>query len=46
MDLQLITSDAVNPQVWLRGIPLSNLIEQLRKRILAARLNNRILEIN
>jgi uncharacterized membrane protein YdbT with pleckstrin-like domain len=38
MDLRLITTDPVNPQVWLRGIPLSGLIEQLRERVLTARI--------
>jgi len=46
MDLHLITTDPVNPQVWLRGIPLSDLVEQLRERVLATRRNNRIYEIN
>ncbi len=46
MDLQLITTDPLNPQVWLRGIPLSGLVEQLRERVLATRRYNRIYEIN
>lgn len=46
MDLQLITTDPVNPQIWLRGIPLSDLVEQLRERVLATRRSNRIYEIN
>jgi uncharacterized membrane protein YdbT with pleckstrin-like domain len=46
MDLRLITTDPVNPQIWLRGIPLSDLVEQLRERVLAMRRNNRIFEIN
>lgn len=46
MDLQLLTTDPVNPQVWLRGIPLSNLVDTLRERVLATRRYNRIYEIN
>jgi uncharacterized membrane protein YdbT with pleckstrin-like domain len=46
MDLQLITTDPLNPQVWLRGIPMSDLVEQLRERVLATRRYNRIYEIN
>lgn len=46
MDLQLFTTDPINPQVWLRGIPMSGLVEQLRERVLATRRYNRIYEIN
>ncbi len=46
MDLQLMTTDPVNPQVWLRGIPLSNLVDTLRERVLATRRVNGIYEIN
>lgn len=46
MDLQLITTDPVNPVVWLRGIPRSDLVEQLRERVLETRRYNRIYEIN
>jgi len=46
MDLQLITMDPINPQVWLRGIPLSNLVEQMRERVSAARKNNRVYVLN
>ena len=46
MDLQLITTDPLNPQLWLRGIPMSDLVEQLRERVLATRRYNRIYEIN
>jgi uncharacterized membrane protein YdbT with pleckstrin-like domain len=46
MDLQLFTTDPVNPQVWLRGIPRSDLVEQLRERVLDTRRHNRIYEIN
>ena len=46
MDLQLITTDPVNPIVWLRGIPRSDLVETLRERVLATRRYNRIYELN
>lgn len=46
MDLQLITTDPLQPHIWLRGIPLSDLVEQLRERVLATRRYNRIYEIN
>lgn len=46
MDLQLITTDPITPIVWLRGIPLSDLVEQLRERVLATRRYNRIYELN
>jgi len=46
MDLHLKTTDPENPEVWLRGIPLSELVEQLRERVLETRQHNRIYEIN
>jgi hypothetical protein len=46
MDLHLKTTDPENPEVWLRGIPLSDLVEQLRERVLQTRQHNRIYEIN
>ncbi|MGZ3943317.1 MAG: PH domain-containing protein [Mucilaginibacter sp.] len=46
MDLQLLTTDPINPVVWLRGIPLSDLVDQLRERVLETRRHNRIYEIN
>lgn len=46
MDLQLFTTDPINPIVWLRGIPRSDLVETLRERVLATRRYNRIYEIN
>lgn len=46
MDLQLFTTDPVNPIVWLRGIPRSDLVETLRERVLATRRYNRIYELN
>ena len=46
MDLHLKTTDPENPEIWLRGIPLSDLVEQLRERVLETRKHNRIYEIN
>jgi uncharacterized membrane protein YdbT with pleckstrin-like domain len=46
MDLTLKTTDPENPVVWLRGIPFSNLTDILRGRIIDARKDNRIYEIN
>ena len=46
MDLHLKTTDPENPVIWLRGIPLSDLVEQLRERVLETRKHNRIYEIN
>lgn len=46
MDLHLKTTDPGNPEIWLRGIPLSDLVEQLRERVLETRRHNRIYEIS
>lgn len=46
MDVTLRTQDAENPIIWLRGIPVSDLIETMRERVNDARLHNRIYEIN
>lgn len=46
MDLQLYTTDPVNPVVWLRGIPRSDLVETIRERVLETRRYNQIYEIN
>jgi uncharacterized membrane protein YdbT with pleckstrin-like domain len=46
MDLQLFTTDPLNPVVWLRGIPRSDLVETLRERVLTTRRDNRIYEIS
>jgi uncharacterized membrane protein YdbT with pleckstrin-like domain len=46
MDLHLKTTDPENPEIWLRGIPLSNLVEELRERVLETRKHNRVYEIN
>lgn len=46
MDLQLLTTDPLNPVIWLRGIPLSDLVDTLRERVLATRRYNGIYEVN
>lgn len=46
MDLNLKTTDPENRDLWLRGIPLSDLVETLRERVLATRRNNGIYELN
>jgi uncharacterized membrane protein YdbT with pleckstrin-like domain len=46
MDLCLKSTDPVNPIVWLRGIPLSDLVDRLRERVQEARGHNQIVELN
>ena len=46
MDLHLKTTNPESPEIWLRGVPLSDLVEQLRERVLETRKHNRIYEIN
>lgn len=46
MDLQLKTTDPETPNLWLRGIPQSDIIDILRQRVLQARQHNQIIEIN
>jgi uncharacterized membrane protein YdbT with pleckstrin-like domain len=46
MNLTLKSTDSENPIVLLRGIPVSDLVETLRTYVQAARLNNKIIEIN
>jgi len=46
MDLMLKTTDPENSIIWLRGIPLSNLVDILRDRVQEARLHSKIVEIN
>lgn len=46
MDLTLKTTDPENPVIWLRGIPLSNLVDTIRGHVQEARQHNRIYEIN
>jgi hypothetical protein len=46
MDLMLRTTDPVNPVIWLRGIPLSGIVDTIRAHVLETRQHNRIYEIN
>ena len=46
MDLTLKTTDPENPIIWLRGIPLSDLVDTIRGHVQEARQHNRIYEIN
>ncbi|BAU55645.1 PH domain-containing protein [Mucilaginibacter gotjawali] len=46
MDLELTSTDPVNPVIWLRGIPHSNLIDTIREHVQETRQHNRIYEIN
>lgn len=46
MDLELRSTDPVNPVIWLRGIPLSNLVDTIREHVQEGRQHNRIYEIN
>lgn len=46
MDLTLKTTDPENPFVWLRGIPVSDLVDVIREHVQETRQHNRIYEIN
>lgn len=46
MDLTLKTTDAENPVIWMRGIPRSDILEQIREYVQDARKTNNILEID
>jgi uncharacterized membrane protein YdbT with pleckstrin-like domain len=46
MDVHLKTTDPENPELWLRGIPQSDIIDIIRERVLETRQHNRIYEIN
>ena len=46
MYLMLRTTDPVNPVIWLRGIPLSDIVDTIRAHVLETRQHNRIYEIN
>ena len=46
MDLTLKTTDPENPIVWLRGIPVSDLVDVIREHVQETRRHNRIYEIN
>ncbi|RYF99681.1 MAG: hypothetical protein EOO07_36435 [Chitinophagaceae bacterium] len=46
MDVTLKSTDPENPVIWLRGIPLSDIIETIRERVQDARKENKIVELN
>ena len=46
MDLELKSTDPLNPVIWLRGIPYSDLVDTIRAHVQDARQHNRIYEIN
>jgi uncharacterized membrane protein YdbT with pleckstrin-like domain len=46
MDLELRSTDPVNPVIWLRGIPYSDLVDTIREHVQEVRQHNRIYEIN
>jgi membrane protein YdbS with pleckstrin-like domain len=46
MDLELKSTDPVNPVIWLRGIPYSDLVDTIRAHVQETRQHNRIYEIN
>ncbi len=46
MDVTLKSTDSENPVIWLRGIPLSDIIETIRERVQEARKINKIIELN
>jgi membrane protein YdbS with pleckstrin-like domain len=46
MNLELRSTDPVNPIVWLLGIPHSDLVDTIREHVQEGRQHNRIFEIN
>lgn len=46
MEVTLKSTDPENPVIWLRGIPLSDIIETIRERVQKARMTNKIYELN
>ncbi len=46
MDLELNSTDPINPVIWLRGVPYSNLVDIIHTHVKQARQHNRIYEIN
>ncbi|MBS1502481.1 MAG: hypothetical protein JST32_10495 [Bacteroidetes bacterium] len=46
MDLCLKSTDPINPIIWMRGIPASDLVDILRERVQEARGHNQIVELN
>jgi uncharacterized membrane protein YdbT with pleckstrin-like domain len=46
MNLELRSTDPVNPIIWLCGIPHSDLVDTIREHVQEGRQHNRIFEIN
>jgi uncharacterized membrane protein YdbT with pleckstrin-like domain len=46
MNLELRSTDPVNPIIWLCGIPHSDLVDIIREHVQEGRQHNRIFEIN
>jgi uncharacterized membrane protein YdbT with pleckstrin-like domain len=46
MNLELRSTDPVNPIIWLCGIPHSDLVDIIREHVQEGRQHNRIYEIN
>ena len=46
MNLELRSTDPVNPILWLCGIPHSDLVDTIREHVQEGRQHNRIFEIN
>ena len=46
MNLELRSTDPVNPIIWLCGIPHSDLVDTIREHVQEGRQHNRIYEIN
>jgi uncharacterized membrane protein YdbT with pleckstrin-like domain len=46
MNVTLKSTDGENPVIWLKGIPQSDLIDEIRERVQKARKHNQIYEIN
>jgi uncharacterized membrane protein YdbT with pleckstrin-like domain len=46
MDLTLKSTDPENPILWLRGIPVSDIVDVIREHVQEARKHNQIVEIN
>jgi len=46
MDVMLKSTDSETPVVWMRGIPLSDVLDTIRERVQEARKVNKIVELN
>lgn len=46
MTVSLLTTDFSNPNLEMKGVPLSDITEKIRDLVQESRLNNRIFEIN